>query len=93
MEGGYIMTAPQEAINELMKLMDTAECKDALKAGIEALEKQIPKVIAPYAGEEYDEDCPVTHDIWCANCGSIIEDDTWIYCPYCGQKIDWDNAG
>lgn len=80
---------PQKAIEELTKLMGTANCKNALKAGIEALKKQIPKVNAPYAGQEYDENQPVMHDIWCAECNSLIEDTTWIYCPYCGQKIDW----
>ena len=30
-------------------------------------------------------------EIWCKNCGEVLDDDLWEYCPYCGQKIDWGN--
>ena len=52
----------------------------ALKDGISALEKQIPKkryIKFPYSY------CPV--------CNENITDESPNYCPECGQAIDWRN--
>ena len=31
---------------------------------------------------------------YCGNCGRCVEeakfDKSWNYCPYCGEKIDWE---
>ena len=57
----------------------------------EALEKQIPK--APnYEGDGYING-ELIYDTWiCPCCGRYYEldcNDDYIYCPHCGQRIDW----
>ena len=55
--------------------------KQAIDAAIEALEKQIPQKyskVLDYLGRERPE---------CGNCGEVIEDGMWDYCPWCGQRI------
>ena len=57
--------------------IETQDKIDMYKAIIEAIEKQIPK-------EPKDDGwlcCPV--------CGKDILIDRFVYCPSCGQKIDW----
>ena len=55
---------------------------EALQMAIEALEKQIPVKIGSkvmdYMGRVRPE---------CGNCGEIVEDTMWSYCPWCGQRI------
>lgn len=58
------------------------EYQEAFDVAIEALEKQIPVKIGSkvmdYMGRVRPE---------CGNCGEIVEDAMWSYCPWCGQKI------
>ncbi len=53
------------------------------EAAIEALEKQLP--MKPLDAEL---DIDGTKIIPCGNCGEAVQF-PWSYCPYCGQKIDW----
>lgn len=89
----------EEAIKELQILSgdmyDAYICK-ALKMGIEALEKQMPKKPNYMA----DDDTCVYYHWECPNCGiyyghsikqglkALYGDDAY-YCSRCGQRIDW----
>lgn len=63
----------------------------AIDKAIEALEKQIPK-IPDYEGDGYADGFPI-YDTWiCPSCGRYYEldcNDDYIYCPHCGQRINW----
>lgn len=75
---------------------------EALKLGIEALEKQMPKkpkiveveqdTMDLETGEEYTYKIDEAH---CSCCDFIIGADYDIfnkcYCENCGQRIDWEN--
>ena len=64
--------------------------KEAIKMVIEALEKQIPE-IPDYEGDGY-ADGELVYDTWiCPRCGRHyeIDYDHYVYCPECGQLIDW----
>lgn len=79
---------PEEAIKILE--VAKAECEwnapleyqAAFDAAFEALEKQIPmelgSKVLDYLGKARTE---------CGNCGEVIEDAMWDYCPWCGQRI------
>ena len=58
---------------------------------IEALEKQIPET-PNYEGDGYING-ELIYDTWiCPCCGRYYEldcNDDYIYCPQCGQRIDW----
>lgn len=66
---------------------------DGCRAGIEALEKQIPKRPIVYKNRDYFVTCYVYE---CPNCKSEIREDAVIeeyeYCIDCGQAIDWSEA-
>ena len=66
----------------------------AIDMAIEALEneKQIPK-IPDYEGDGY-ADGELIYDTWvCPSCGRHyeIDYDHYVYCPECGQLINWDS--
>ena len=81
------MTKPIDLI-ELRK-----QIEEAIKVAIEALEKQIPE-IPDYEGDGY-ADGELVYDTWiCPRCGRHYEidcNDDYVYCPQCGQCLDWDN--
>lgn len=73
----------EEAISILKSWRITGDkSHEAVNMSIEALEKQIPMKIGPkvmdYLGRARPE---------CGNCGEIVEDSMWSYCPWCGQGI------
>ena len=64
-------------------------CKECLNSIIKkALEKQMPQEpntdSAPYNNTKNSIKVNV-----CPNCDEMIEE-AWDYCPYCGQKIKWE---
>ena len=64
----------------------------AIDMAIEALEKQIPE-IPDYEGDGY-ADGELIYDTWiCPRCGRHyeIDYDHYVYCPECGQSINWDS--
>lgn len=74
---------PEEAISILKSWRITGDkSHEAVNMSIEALEKQIPMKIGSkvmdYMGRVKPE---------CGNCGEIVEDSMWSYCPWCGQRI------
>ena len=77
---------PNQGFIELRK-----QIEGAIKMAIEALEKQIPK-IPDYEGDGY-ADGELVYDTWiCPCCGRYYEldcNDDYVYCPQCGQRIDW----
>ena len=58
------------------------EWETAINMAIDALEKQIPMKIGPKV-----MDCLGRARPECGNCGEIVEDSMWSYCPWCGQGI------
>ena len=88
---------PQEAI-EIMKIaISEVEWEYpmnypvAFEEAIKALEKQIPEM-PDYEGDGY-ADGFLVYDTWIRpSCGRYYEldcNDDYIYCPQCGQRIDW----
>ena len=88
---------PQKAI-EIMKIAISEveweypmDYPVAFEEAIKALEKQIPE-IPDYEGDGY-ADSFLVYDTWiCPSCGRYYEldcNDDYIYCPQCGQRIDW----
>ena len=65
--------------------------EETIYMAIEALEKQIPKT-PNYEGDGYING-ELIYDTWiCPSCGRYYEldcNDDYIYCPQCGQRIDW----
>lgn len=95
----------QEAIEQLKSLRDDRESflNDrygdeiyitdirAIDIAIKALEKQLPKKPNIF-GDGCDDDGKIIYDMW--QCPCCAEDyeldyDDYIYCPKCGQKLDW----
>ena len=87
---------PQEAI-EIMKIAISEveweypmDYPVAFEEAIKALEKQIPEM-PDYEGDGYADGEPI-YDTWiCPRCGRHyeIDYDHYVYCPECGQLIDW----
>lgn len=64
---------------------------EALDTAIEVLEKQLPKK-PNFEGDGYAPDGTFVYDIWiCPSCGGYyeVDYDDYVYCPKCGQKLDW----
>ena len=80
------MMTPQEIdrIQNAIRHIQTAVDVDpwAAEIAVEAMRKQIPmelgSKVLDYLGRARPE---------CGNCGEIIEDAMWEYCPWCGQRI------
>lgn len=74
------------AIDELKELRDVAKVGDdiseeALSLAIVALEKIIPKKVKERIGEMAS----------CAVCGTTVLD-IEMYCPHCGQALNWGDS-
>ena len=68
--------------------------REALDMAIEALEKQIPE-IPDYEGDGYADGFLIYNTWRCPCCGRYYEldcNDDYIYCPQCGQRIDWSTS-
>ena len=88
---------PQEAIGIMKIAIAEVEWEYpmdypvAFEEAIKALEKQIPEM-PDYEGDGY-ADGFLVYDTWiCPSCGRYYEldcNDDYIYCPQCGQRIDW----
>ena len=84
---------PQEAIGIMKIAISEVEWEYpmdypvAFEEAIKALEKQIPEI------PDYEGDGFLVYDTWiCPSCGRYYEldcSDDYIYCPQCGQRIDW----
>ena len=94
-------SATKDAIEELKYSIEPnqgfMECRtgtiseETIRMAIGAFEKQIPE-IPNYEGDEYING-ELIYDTWiCPCCGKYYEldyNDDYIYCPLCGQRIDW----
>lgn len=75
---------------ELMPAIDTCAI-GYLKTAIEALEKQLPKIV------DFEEDVAENMCVECPSCGSFLgyqvdcldENYQFDYCEHCGQRLDW----
>lgn len=84
---GVLLNQEQYAIDTLKRLssehelyLPNTDSLEILNMAIEALEKQIPKKVkSPIRRKRYS-DCPI--------CGIEVSR-LWIYCPECGQKLNW----
>lgn len=74
----------EEAIAHGREQLDVfgGEHAEFIKLSIEALEKQIPKKVDE-DGWGWNE-CTVCH-----NRGDNLLSSKFMWCPYCGQKLDW----
>ena len=101
----------EKAIEQLESLMQERESKvhrddfddvflqdmEALKVGITALEKQVPKKIpavnTPCHVKAFDSDTETVCTFCCATCPVcskwIVANVNHKYCQYCGQALDW----
>lgn len=88
------MRTEKEAIKQLKRVSKNLGCigeqYDYTDIGINALEKQIPKKPVAFADSTFFD-----MTLGCPNCknGAIINPCTrkydYLYCPQCGQKLDW----
>ena len=70
---------------------------EALKIGISALEKQVPKKItavnSPCHVKAFDSESETVYTYSCINCPVcskwIVANVNHKYCQYCGQALDW----
>lgn len=94
MNDKYIFT-PQKAIDKLKQLLpdesqitiggrrNGKELELAIRMGIKALEKQIPKKVVKRDAGNVD----IHEEYYCPNCDRIVVSD----CCRCGQLLDWGN--
>lgn len=67
----------------LEKYPESRNCKCAIDLAKQALEKQIPKPVV-----QSTDDCTR-----CPMCGGYVGIDIEeIYCPVCGQALDWEDS-
>ena len=73
----------EEATEDEHSVCYVTSCdKDGLEMAIEALEKQVPMKL--------DSEAKARGEYFCNNCYEPIPRWDTRYCPYCGQKIDWE---
>ena len=73
----------RSAIDHIRTAVDVDEW--AMEIAVDAMEKQIPKKVM---GKEYGIDGYAV--VPCGNCGEELDNLMWYFCPWCGQKIDWE---
>ena len=76
----------QPLYNEILD--ETIEYYDLAVA---ALERQLPKK-PNFEGDGYAPDGTFVYDTWiCPSCEGYyeVDYDDYVYCPQCGQKLDW----
>ena len=84
------MTRTEEYQNALngYRNLDVSINKTLRLIGISAIKKQIPKKVK---GDYHS--CPHYR---CPNCNSSVkmydDDNTYPYCAYCGQALDWSDT-
>ena len=75
----------EEAIKDIKENIQPSVGGKSLEMAIEALEKQIPMKPNKY------EDIEGITDFYCDKCSRVVGEKSYkfLYCPKCGQAIDW----
>lgn len=78
------------ALKNGYEYLHTEDGDMAVRSAIEALSRQVAK--EPEVIVERMSDDDLEYDLesyYCQTCGNTLVSDNMIYCPNCGQKIDW----
>ena len=75
----------EEAIKDIKENIQPSVGGKSLEMAIEALEKQIPK--KPIKTQDIEG---ITY-FYCCKCSRVVGGKSYkfLYCPKCGQKLDW----
>ena len=79
----YARIELEELIDSLEEGVGSVRLADAARLAIKALRKQEP--VNPTA--RFFPDGSI--ESVCQNCKEVVEEGEFIYCPGCGQAIDW----
>jgi tRNA(Ile2) C34 agmatinyltransferase TiaS len=66
------------------KLSKVEELNNALKRMSWLVDKEYPRTVDRYLKSDGFEKEPT-----CPECGETLENEDYSYCPYCGQRLDW----
>lgn len=60
-------------------------------AGIKAVYEDIETLGELVIEQEPIKPVNTGTEVFCSNCSELLDSDLWVYCPYCGRKVDWGN--